>query len=102
MMVIALFEHRLRSDIDTAEWEQAFGRMVSLASAMPGFGSINGYASQDGGGLAVVRFESEEAMQAWRAHPEHTKTQARGRDAFFESYRLTVASPVVREYFWSR
>jgi heme-degrading monooxygenase HmoA len=72
MMVIALFEHRLRSDIDAAEWEQAFGRMVSLASATPGFGSINGYAGQDGSGLAVVRFESEAAMQTRRAHPEHT------------------------------
>jgi heme-degrading monooxygenase HmoA len=56
-MVIALFEHRLRSDIDMAEWEQTFGRMVELASAMPGFISIDGYAGEGGVGLAVVRFE---------------------------------------------
>jgi heme-degrading monooxygenase HmoA len=97
-MVIVLFEHRLRGDIDKAEWEQEFGRMFGLGSRMPGFISIDGYASEDGGALAVVRFESEEAVQAWKNHPEHFKTQERGREAFFESYKMTVATSIVREY----
>ena len=101
-MVIALFEHRLRADVDTAEWEQTFGRMVGLALEEPGFVSINGYAGQDGTGLAVVRFHSEQALQAWATHPAHVKTQARGREAFFDFYRMTVATPVIREYDWSR
>jgi heme-degrading monooxygenase HmoA len=97
-VVIVLFEHRLRADIDKAEWEQTFGRMVGLASRMPGFISINGYAAADGSGLAVVHFESEEALQAWKTNAEHVKTQARGREAFFESYKITVATPIIREY----
>lgn len=97
-MVIVLFEHRLRADVDQAEWEQTFGRMVGLATEMPGFISIDGYAAQDGGGLAVVRFESDEAVLAWKAHPEHVKAQARGREAFFESYKMTVATSIIREY----
>ena len=52
-MVIALFEYRLRADIDVAEWEQTFGRMVALASEAPGCISIDGYASPDGVDLAV-------------------------------------------------
>jgi hypothetical protein len=39
-MVIALFEYRLRADIDMAEWEQTFARMAALASEMPGCLSI--------------------------------------------------------------
>ena len=97
-MVIALFEYRLRADLDTAEWEQTFGRMVALASEMPGVISIDGYASEDGVSLAVVRFESEEALRAWKNHPEHVLAQARGREAFFDAYKVTVASPVIREY----
>ena len=31
-------------------------------------------------------------------HPEHMKAQARGRDAFFESYRMTVAASIIPEY----
>src|SRR5690349_16355238 len=70
-MVIALFEYRLSADIDKAEWEQTFARMVALASEAPGCISIDGYAAPDGGDLAVVRFESEEALRAWKNHPEH-------------------------------
>jgi hypothetical protein len=55
-MVIALFKFRLRPDIDMAEWEQTFVRMVGLASEMPGFVSVEPYAAEDGSGLAVVRF----------------------------------------------
>jgi heme-degrading monooxygenase HmoA len=65
---------------------------------MAGFISIDTYAGEDGAGLAVERFESEEALQAWKTHPEHVKTQARGREAFFESYRMTVATSIIREY----
>ena len=97
-MVVVLLKFRLRADIDMAEWEQTFVRMVGLASEMPGFISIDTYGAEDGGGLAVARFESDEAVQAWKTHPEHLKTQARGREAFFESYKLTVATPVIREY----
>jgi heme-degrading monooxygenase HmoA len=97
-MVIALFEHRLRADIDVAEWEQTFERMVALASEMPGFISVDGYASPDGMRLAVVRFGSEEDLEAWKNHPEHAQAQARGREAFFDAYKVTVASPVIREY----
>lgn len=97
-MVIALFEFRLRADIDVAEWEQTFERMVALASEAPGFISLDGYASPDGMHLAVVRFESDEALQAWKDHPEHVRAQGRGRNAFFDAYRVTVASPIIREY----
>jgi len=97
-MVIVLFKFRLRADIDTAEWEQTFGRMVGLASEMPGFISIEPYGAEDGSGLAVVRFESEEALQAWKTHPEHVLTQERGREAFFDSYHMTVAGSIIREY----
>jgi len=97
-MVIALFEFLLRTDIDVEEWEQTFERMVSLASEMPGFISLDGYDAPDGMRLAVVRFASEEALEAWKNHPEHAEAQARGRDAFFDAYKVTVASPVIREY----
>jgi heme-degrading monooxygenase HmoA len=97
-MVIALFEYRLRADIDKAEWEQTFARMVALASEAPGCISIDGYAAPDGVELAVVRFESDAALRAWKNHPEHVLAQARGREAFFDAYKVTVASPVIREY----
>ena len=97
-MVIALFEFKLRADIDVAEWEQTFERMAALASEMPGLISIDAYASPEGMRLAVVRFESDDALRAWKDHPEHLEAQARGREAFFDEYRVTVVSSVLREY----
>ena len=97
-MVIALFEFRLRADVDMVEWEATFERMAGLASQAPGLISIDAYASPDGMQLAVVRFESDEHLQAWKNHPEHLKAQGAGRDEFFDAYRVTVASSVIREY----
>lgn len=97
-MVIALFEFRLRADLDLVEWERTFERMAALASEAPGLISLDAYASPDGTRLAVVRFESDEALQDWKNHPEHLRAQGRGREEFFDEYRVTVASSVIREY----
>ena len=96
-MIITLFKARPRQGIDQADYESTFQRMVELASQMPGFIDIEGFGAADGAELAVVRFESEETLLAWKNHPEHVATQQRGRDEFFESYHITVAERV-REY----
>ena len=96
-MVIVLFEAKLREDVDQAEHDRTFDRMLELASAMPGFISVNGYSALGGGDLAVVRFESEETLRAWKNHPEHVAAQQRGRSEFFDSYHVTVATQT-REY----
>jgi hypothetical protein len=46
--------------------------------------------------LAVPRFESEEALAAWRDHPENAATQEQGRDLFFEDYWIDVCSTIRR------
>ena len=96
-MVIVLFRARLREGVDLAEYEKTFARMLELASAMPGFVGIDGYSAPDGSELAIVRFESEEAVEEWKNHPEHVHTQQRGRAEFFASYHITVATQI-REY----
>ena len=63
-MVVVLLKFRLRADIDLAEWEQTFVRMVGLASEMSVFISIDTYGAEDEAGLAVARFESEEDVHA--------------------------------------
>lgn len=47
-----------------------------------------------------MRFRSEEALEAWRKHPEHRRAQQRGRE-FFYSHYWVQARRVIREYeFW--
>jgi heme-degrading monooxygenase HmoA len=46
--------------------------------------------------LTVFRFASEEALEAWRTHPEHVETMKRGHAEFYASGFLQVCK-VIRE-----
>ena len=70
--VICLFCFRMR-DLTSAQREEysAAERLLTLASAMPGFISFRHYTSDDAELSAVVEFASAEALAAWRDHPDH-------------------------------
>ncbi|OGA00878.1 MAG: hypothetical protein A3H35_18540 [Betaproteobacteria bacterium RIFCSPLOWO2_02_FULL_62_17] len=64
---------------------------------MPGFVSYKDFSSTDGERVSIVEFESEEALKAWREHPQHVMAQQLGRDKFFAEYHIQVCTPV-RDY----
>jgi heme-degrading monooxygenase HmoA len=92
-MVVVFFRITHRPDLPEAEYEETGARMVELVSSVPGFLGMD-YAEIEGGELLVVRFESHEALAAWRNHPEHQAAQRRGREQFFASYRIDVCESV--------
>jgi heme-degrading monooxygenase HmoA len=100
-MEIVLFRVRTRADIDTEAYERTFEQMLELVAEIPGFNRIIGYTGDDGTELAVVEFESSEAIAAWRDHPAHVQARNRGREEFFAEYDITVAT-VSRQYSWTR
>jgi len=92
-MVIVVFKITHRLDLSLPDYEELGNRMVELVSAMPGFLGMD-YAATEGGELLVARFESHEALAAWRTLPEHLAAQERGRREFFAHYRIDVCEPV--------
>ena len=100
-MVIVLFKTQPRVNIDAAAYQEASKRMYALASKIPGFISFRRYSSEDGDSFAMVTFESDEALETWRRHPEHVEVQRRGREEFYEYYWVHVLKSV-REYEWKR
>ena len=98
-MKVVLFRIRVREDIDQAEYERTFERMLELVSTVPGFRSIEGFAGEDGSELAVAWFDSDESIAEWKQHPQHLVTQERGRTEFFSAYDITIAE-VDRRYGW--
>lgn len=100
-MIVLLFKSELRRDIDTDAYQVTRARMMELVHEIPGFISYKKYISEDGDTLAIARFASEEALAAWRNHPEHVQAQRRGHDEFYESYRIEVCR-TERDYGWSR
>lgn len=98
-MVIVVFTIQLAADIPEAEYEQTAAEMAELVQKVPGFVGMD-YAETDGREMLVARFESHEALALWRNEPEHKRAQQRGRERFFEHYRIEVCDEV-RSYEFS-
>jgi heme-degrading monooxygenase HmoA len=92
-MVVVVFKITHRPGMPVAEYEATGNRMVELVTSMPGFLGMD-YAATEGGELLVARFESHEALAAWKNEPEHVAAQQRGREEFFAHYRIEVCEPV--------
>ena len=86
--VVVVFRSRLRADVDLQALETAGARMYELASAMPGFISYKDFAAADGESVAIVEFRDAASLLAWRNHPEHRRTQQRGREEFMAEYHI--------------
>lgn len=99
--VVVFFKTDLRDEARGEEYEEPDARMFEVVSHMPGFLSFKAYTAEDGDRIAVVRFATEDALEAWRSHPEHRVVQARGREFFYRRYWVQVCK-VIREYAFSR
>lgn len=88
-MVVTIFRSRLRSEA-IPEYEEMAARMYELASQIPGFVARKTFSAADGERVSIVEFETVEAHQAWREHPEHRKAQQLGRERFYAEYTIQV------------
>ncbi len=94
-MIVTVFRSRLRPDA-REDYVKLAERMSELARTMPGYISHKGFWAEDGERVTMVEFENEAAMRAWRMHPEHRAAQQKGRDSFYEEYKVQVCE-VLRE-----
>ncbi len=95
--VVVLISTRLRPGCDIAAYQELEARMDQVVREIPGYLGAKGFTAEDGETVALVLFESTEALRRWRDHPEHLETQRRGRDEFYAYYQIRVCS-VEREY----
>jgi heme-degrading monooxygenase HmoA len=91
--IVTVFRSRLRSDAgpgygDTAE------AMVRLARSMPGLVDVKSFAADDGERVTIATFADDEAVRAWREHPEHRVAQQRGYDHWYAEFSLQVCETV--------
>jgi heme-degrading monooxygenase HmoA len=94
--MIVIGDLKLRDDASLNEYERLGERMYSIVSRLPGFLSVKSFKAGDGEELTVFRFATEEALEAWRTHPEHVETMKRGHAEFYASGFLQICR-VVRE-----
>ena len=92
-MVIIVFRSRLKKNADIPGLVRLGSAIYQTATRMPGYVSYKDFTAEDGENVSIVEFESAETLRAWREHPDHLDAQRRGREEFFESYRIQVCTP---------
>ena len=93
-MYVVIFRAKVRS-LDE-EYDRTAARMRTLAIEQ--FGCLEFQAvAEDGHEVALSYWPSEDAIRAWKSHPEHVLAQKSGRERWYESYSVQVAR-VTREY----
>ncbi|MFC0590325.1 antibiotic biosynthesis monooxygenase family protein [Novosphingobium aquiterrae] len=98
-MFLVVFRNRKRADIDAAAYAADADRMEALARVQPGFLSFKSYTADDGEVIALSEWADAEAARAWGSHPDHARTQARGRGEYYADYTLyTCENPRTHRY----
>ena len=91
--VVTIFRSRLRPEA-VDEYRDVATRMETLVRDMPGFAAMKTFVCEDGERVTLVEFDSEEAQEAWKLHPEHLQAQKLGREKFYEEFSLIVCRPL--------
>ncbi len=65
--------------------------MIELAAEQPGFLGIETVRGEDGFGITVSYWTSEDAIAAWKADAEHQAAQDAGKSTWYEHFELRVA-----------
>ncbi|WP_433769308.1 antibiotic biosynthesis monooxygenase family protein [Pseudomonas putida] len=79
----------LRTEGDQG-YAEAAARMVELAREQPGFLGVESARGEDGLGITVSYWTSEEAILAWKHHPEHAEIRERGRSTWYAQCQTRV------------
>jgi heme-degrading monooxygenase HmoA len=93
-MIVAMFRIYLKPQANLEELGVLHQKMQAIVTTMPGFISVKMFTAEDGEVLALAEFDSLDALQAWKEHPEHIVAQQRGREEFLAAYRVQVCSSI--------
>ena len=90
-----------RTGHDAAGYATAAEAMAALAAVQPGYCGVDSVRGGDGVGITVSYWADDAAAVAWRDQPEHAAIRNAGRDRWYRSYTMTIAT-VTRGYGWTR
>ena len=76
---------------NTEGYDAMSQKMIELAAKQPGFLGVESARGDDGLGITVSYWESEEAIANWRRDVEHREAQTRGREQWYSEFFTRVA-----------
>ena len=92
-----------RGDADRDEmagYDETATRMEQLAAQQPGYLGIESVSNRTIG-ITVSYWQSPDAARAWKGNAEHLNAQRIGKERWYESYALRIAT-VERDYRFDR
>ena len=84
-----IFTTRMTNNLDG--YEEMADRMAELVSAREGFLGMQSARGDDGLGITVCYWRTEEDITAWRTDLEHENAQDEGRSRWYAQYTGEVA-----------
>ncbi|MEO8000845.1 MAG: antibiotic biosynthesis monooxygenase, partial [Arenimonas sp.] len=66
-------------------------RMVELAAQQPGYLGVESVRDNDGFGITVSYWQTEEHILGWKRNAEHSLARERGRNEWYEHFELRIA-----------
>ena len=93
-MLVVIFRAQL-GDMDES-YAKTAKKMRELATDIYGCVEISS-VTEGGQEITVSYWESEEQIIAWKNDPEHRRAQQLGKEKWYRSYQVEIAS-VEREY----
>ncbi|MFB7463837.1 antibiotic biosynthesis monooxygenase family protein [Streptomyces sp. NPDC056224] len=97
--VMAVFSN-VRSSDDSG-YPETLARMQEIVAENPGFLGYESARTPGGLGITVAYFRDHESLAVWRGDLEHQAAMRQGRDDWYESYTLHVAT-VERSHGFAR
>jgi heme-degrading monooxygenase HmoA len=95
---VAVIFTSVRADADGAGYAVMAERMEELAAQQDGFVSIDSARDPESGvGITVSYWRDDASAVAWKQVAEHLEAQRIGRERWYESYAVVVAT-VDRSY----
>ncbi|MET8297160.1 MULTISPECIES: antibiotic biosynthesis monooxygenase family protein [unclassified Streptomyces] len=86
---------------DDSGYPETSARMNELVRENPGFLGYESARTPGGLGITVAYFRDHESLGAWRTQMEHQAAMKHGREHWYESYTLHVAT-VERSHGFAR
>ncbi|QBD76210.1 hypothetical protein EPA93_09375 [Ktedonosporobacter rubrisoli] len=93
-MIIVVFKHRPRAGVNLQEYDQFIKDLYLLGKQIPGFLSVSEYSAENGDRVAIEHFATMQALEQWRAFPEHIRMIQLGWERFYGSYTAQVCTTV--------
>ena len=92
-MMLILFRSKL-TDIDREGYGKMAAAMDAHARSFDGFVDAKSFLAEDGERLTVVWWRDEASLKVWAADAKHRVAQERGRERWYEYYKMDVAEIV--------